>query len=417
MPSVLGGLDDFIVSVIEVGDVGDDAEARGFRCGLEDSRLGEVLARSPPSGGHEHFGVAAEKRAILLDLHRAGSLLGECAGDARAFENARALRSSPVSQTAFERAAADPHAGLLVRSGLLNDCLIGSPDRKSVNRRGGAEPLDRVAHLRAFERVACGRQQRLERHRMLPLAVVAEEDTVPAASEATRERRPCGAASDDQGLGFERSAHHSIRLAFSASKGPWPVDRASDARPDPVNRFLQQTVLAISALWMSGCVEAPVVDPLAMDVESRRVFAAPARLEDEEEPIWKERPHHLSVFPSGTRTTGSENEDAFTVGLDYEYRVSELLGVGAVGEFAFGPIDATTLLAVADFHIWRGLGIQTGPGAVVEDGESPHFVYRFGALYEFEFGSGFTLSPQIHCDLIDGLENELIYGLAFGFSF
>ncbi|MEM7232851.1 MAG: hypothetical protein AAF517_11775 [Planctomycetota bacterium] len=125
-----------------------------------------------------------------------------------------------------------------------------------------------------------------------------------------------------------------------------------------------------------------------------------------------EKPHHLSVVIAGTR---EDDEDAFTLGFDYEYRVNELLGVGAVAEHAFEPVKATTLLAVADIHIWRGFAIQTGPGAFVGR-ERTHFVYRLGGLYEFDFDE-FTFSPQIHYDFTETAPDGLVYAVAVGFAF
>ena len=104
------------------------------------------------------------------------------------------------------------------------------------------------------------------------------------------------------------------------------------------------------------------------------------------------------------------------MGIDYEYRVSDFLGVGAIAEHVFSPFKATTLIAAADLHLWRGLALQTGPGAVVADDEA-FFIYRFGFLYEFELGHGFTISPQLHYDIGDGEADEIIYGFAFGRAF
>lgn len=149
------------------------------------------------------------------------------------------------------------------------------------------------------------------------------------------------------------------------------------------------------------------------DPEPPRTIAEP----EHDEPHWKEHPHHLSVFPSATRVL-DKDEHAFTIGVDYEYRVSELLGLGMIAEYAAEPIDSTTLLAVADIHIWEGFAVQTGPGVVLEhEHEESLFVYRWGALYEFELPGGFTISPQIHYDAISGAEDELVYGLAVGRSF
>lgn len=127
----------------------------------------------------------------------------------------------------------------------------------------------------------------------------------------------------------------------------------------------------------------------------------------------EEERHHLSIITGGSALTG-ESESAFTLGLDYEYRISRLIGVGIVAEQAFGDLDATTLLAVADIHVWRGFAFQVGPGVEFIDNES-HFVARLGALYEFEFGEGYTVSPQVHYDF--STEDTIVFGLAFGVAF
>jgi hypothetical protein len=71
-------------------------------------------------------------------------------------------------------------------------------------------------------------------------------------------------------------------------------------------------------------------------------------------------PHHLSILLADTHIN-SEGNNA-TLGIDYEFRVGPLLGLGAVVEHAYGEIDATTLLAVADSHIYEGFIMQVGPG-------------------------------------------------------
>ena len=124
-------------------------------------------------------------------------------------------------------------------------------------------------------------------------------------------------------------------------------------------------------------------------------------------------PHHLSVLLADTNVSGEG--DNFTVGLDYEYRVSELLGLGTVIERAYGEIDATTLLAVADIHFQNGLIMQVGPGFERKDNDNV-FISRVGVLYEFEVDH-YTLSPQLHWDYHDGEANAIVAGIAFGFSF
>ncbi len=144
-----------------------------------------------------------------------------------------------------------------------------------------------------------------------------------------------------------------------------------------------------------------------------------------------DRPHHLSALIGQTEVDGEGS--GFTVGADYEYRLNRRLGLGAVAEVAFGEVDAGTLLAVADIHLVKGLALQTGPGVEwlreeAHEGEdeafeSPdreaQFVYRVGLPYEFELGEeGFTLSPQLHYDLVPGSgEDAVVFALAFGRAF
>jgi len=123
--------------------------------------------------------------------------------------------------------------------------------------------------------------------------------------------------------------------------------------------------------------------------------------------------HHISVFAGGTDITG-ESETAFTLGVDYEYRVNRILGLGFIAERAFGEIDSTTLFAVADIHLWRGLVTQLGTGVEISHGNT-YFAARLGALYEFEVGEGFTLAPQLHYDFSE--EDSLVFGISIGRAF
>jgi hypothetical protein len=124
-------------------------------------------------------------------------------------------------------------------------------------------------------------------------------------------------------------------------------------------------------------------------------------------------PHHLSLIVGNTHVRGGS--DNFTLGLDYEYRLTRLLGVGAVAERAYGSLDATTVLAVADVHFTNALIMQVGPG-FEHKGDEDVFVGRIGMLYEFEMDQ-FTLSPQLHWDYHDGEKNTAVAGVAVGFSF
>jgi len=126
---------------------------------------------------------------------------------------------------------------------------------------------------------------------------------------------------------------------------------------------------------------------------------------------WQEKPHHLSFLVARTI---EDDETAPTLGLDYEFRKSEFLGLGAIIERAFDEIDTTTMLGVADLHITNQFIVQTGPGIEFYEGNGK-FVYRTGMLYEFEL-DGYTVSPQVHFDWAAG-ENAVVLALAFGMGF
>jgi hypothetical protein len=123
--------------------------------------------------------------------------------------------------------------------------------------------------------------------------------------------------------------------------------------------------------------------------------------------------NHLSVLLANTHVTEEGNNA--TVGIDYEYRVNKLLGVGAIIERAYGELNATTVLAVADIHFHNGLIMQVGPGVELAEDENV-FVSRVGILYEYEI-EHYTISPQLHWDYHHDESNAVIAGLALGFSF
>ncbi len=123
--------------------------------------------------------------------------------------------------------------------------------------------------------------------------------------------------------------------------------------------------------------------------------------------------HHVSLLAAGT-SIPHESERAATFGLDYEYQVGDRVGVGFVAEHAFGEIDATTVFAVADLHVTRGLVLQVGPGVEFVHDEMIA-VGRLGGYYEFELGA-FSLAPTVSYDISEE-EGAVVYGVLFGRKF
>jgi hypothetical protein len=93
-------------------------------------------------------------------------------------------------------------------------------------------------------------------------------------------------------------------------------------------------------------------------------------------------PFQISIVQADTIVNGKD--DNATLGIDVEYRVCSLLGLGAVIEYAWSELDATTVLAVADIHLGEGWVMQIGPGIEYSHSEEI-FVSRLGLIYEFEF--------------------------------
>lgn len=131
-----------------------------------------------------------------------------------------------------------------------------------------------------------------------------------------------------------------------------------------------------------------------------------------EEGDWREEPHHISAL---LWATIDSEEEAATFGVDYEYRTSEFLGLGALVEYAGEELEATTLIAAADLHVTPHFVVQAGPG-IEWTSEETDMVFRVGVLYEWLFEGGWTISPQVHYDFSTG-EDAVITGLAIGRGF
>ena len=136
-----------------------------------------------------------------------------------------------------------------------------------------------------------------------------------------------------------------------------------------------------------------------------------AMIPEHQDHDWRAEPHHLSALVAGTLET---DEQAPSIGLDYEYRTSEFLGLGVVAEHAFGEIDGSTYLLVADLHITPQFILQTGPGVEFINDEA-EVVMRIGCLHEWVFDK-WTVSPQLHYDW-NSAEDSIVVGVAFGRAF
>lgn len=150
------------------------------------------------------------------------------------------------------------------------------------------------------------------------------------------------------------------------------------------------------------------------------LLAAPAFAEEEKEEHHHHE-NHVAVFAGGTTSLGDKSETKFTIGADYERRLTFIthdLGVGVLVDSALGSDTETFIAGFVAYHPApiRGLMVMAGAGAVILNaGDASVFGVRGGAAYFVEMG-GFSLGPAVSIDHANG-ENAVVYGLSAGKGF
>jgi|MGYP000033803644 hypothetical protein len=127
------------------------------------------------------------------------------------------------------------------------------------------------------------------------------------------------------------------------------------------------------------------------------------------------RRHILNGF-AGVAQEDAEME-GYALGIDYEYRFSELFGVGAFTEVIAGEGRAVIIGADLVWHAAEPLALFVGYGEERKDNDWEG-VMRLGGLYEFPVGDGWTLSPTVAYDfsLKHPDEDVLVFGLSLGYA-
>lgn len=133
-----------------------------------------------------------------------------------------------------------------------------------------------------------------------------------------------------------------------------------------------------------------------------------------EEETEEEGRNELALFLGGTHTS---EDDAFSVGLDYEYRVNRLFGIGGVVEYTGADFRDWIVGLPLCLHPWRELKVFLAPGVDFDrpDGET-YFLLRVGTEYGFAIGNGFEIAPALNVDFTSE-ETALVYGLSFARKF
>ena len=164
-------------------------------------------------------------------------------------------------------------------------------------------------------------------------------------------------------------------------------------------------------MWLSGG------NPTAWPGGRRRETESggPAERREKEE----YRKNDLGVF---TGETAGNDESGFSIGGDYERRLSFRFGIGADGEWTGGTVREAVFLVPVYLHITKGLRFGVGPGFAHKyesageeahgggeaepgghgEGSGTHFLTRLTASYSFEVKSRYSISPSFSVDFTNG---------------
>ena len=125
-------------------------------------------------------------------------------------------------------------------------------------------------------------------------------------------------------------------------------------------------------------------------------------------------PHHnhLAVFAGFTGEV--RRERSFTLGVDYERRMSESFGFGVLLERASG--DRDFWIAAIPFSWHRGhWKFSVAPGVEHEEGHDDHGLVRLSAGYGFK-KNDLEIAPLFAVDFVAG-DMVLVMGVTIGLGF
>jgi len=120
--------------------------------------------------------------------------------------------------------------------------------------------------------------------------------------------------------------------------------------------------------------------------------------------------HLLKAFVGNTHTHDDDN--GLTLGVGYEYRLTPLLAVSALGEYAGGQVDTWVVGPGIVVYPYKRLSLVAMP-AVELHGDGSEFLFRLGVGYEFEASEKVVVIPEMSVDFVDS-ETNLVFGVNIG---
>jgi len=123
--------------------------------------------------------------------------------------------------------------------------------------------------------------------------------------------------------------------------------------------------------------------------------------------------NEVGLFLGGSHHS---DENGFSVGLDYEHRISDIFGVGALVEYTTEDFDSWVLAAPVFIHPYMGLRLLAAPGFENRESENK-FLVRVGIAYQIPVAKGVSITPEYNVDFITNGEKVHVYGVSVGIGF
>lgn len=129
--------------------------------------------------------------------------------------------------------------------------------------------------------------------------------------------------------------------------------------------------------------------------------------------------HHMAIFVGVTEAEereGHKEDPQFTLGFDYERRLSKLFGLGAMFDWVAEGKREILIGPIGFIHPYKGLSVTAAP-CYQRARKSGHegFVFRVGGAWDFQM-SKYTISPNLVYDLTKE-EDFFVVGVCFGKGF
>ena len=128
--------------------------------------------------------------------------------------------------------------------------------------------------------------------------------------------------------------------------------------------------------------------------------------------------HHLAIFAGpGVEEKKDHDENTYAIGLEYEYRFTNLFGIGAVYEtLGKDTVRNEALVFPLSIHPGGAWRVFIGPGYEWHDNKEK-FLARVGAGYGFHFAGNWSIAPEAYIDFVENGDRTWIAGVAVGFHF